>query len=81
MDIDNPDDVFVIANLFASRGIMDKITERIFMFVEWDTPNRDRTIRAPLTAEQRRAAVEAQLRQKKKQAAKQAMRAQKTLKM
>ena len=66
MDIDNPDDVFVIANLFASRGIMDKITERIFMFVEWDTPNRDRTIRAPLTAEQRRAAVEAQLRQKEK---------------
>lgn len=64
MDIDNPDDVFVIANLFASRGIMDKITERIFMFVEWDTPNRDRTIRAPLTAEQRRAAVQAQLKQK-----------------
>lgn len=64
MDIDNPDDVFVIANLFASRGIMDKITERIFMFVDWDTPNRDRTIRAPLTAAQRRAAVEAQLRQK-----------------
>ena len=64
MDIDNPDDIFTIANLFAERGIMDKITERIFMFVEWDTPNRDRTIRAPLTAEQRRAAVEAQLRQK-----------------
>lgn len=68
MDIDNPDDVFVIANLFASRGIMDKITERIFMFIEWDVPNRERTARAPLTAAQRRAAVQAQLQQKATQA-------------
>lgn len=64
MDIDNPDDIFTIANLFAERGVMDKISDRVFMFVDWDTPNRDRTIRAPLTAAQRRAAVQAQLKQK-----------------
>ena len=62
MDIDNPDDVFLIAEHFARRGVINKITDRVYMFVDWDAPSRERASRSPLTAEQRREAVRARLK-------------------
>ena len=62
MDIDNPDDIFLIAELFGTRGVMEKVNERIYVINDWDMPNRDRQYRTPLTAVQRREAVQARLK-------------------
>lgn len=62
MDIDNPDDIFLIAEHFAKRGVMEKINERVYVISDWDMPNRERQYRPPLTAEQRREAVKSRLK-------------------
>lgn len=62
MDIDNPDDIFLIAELFGARGVMEKVNERVYVINDWDMPNRDRQYRTPLTAAQRREAVQASLK-------------------
>lgn len=62
MDIDNPGDIFLIAEHFAARGVMEKINERVYVISDWDMPNRDRQYRTPLTAEQRREAVKSRLK-------------------